>query len=93
MTYINDIITDLAPRIPETKPELTRMYALLVLAVGTSCTRENVHDAWAAYTSGTRPDHRDIIPFGYLSPETQARDEKYAAIIRLVATRRAAELL
>lgn len=58
---------------------LFRIYALLGRAKGEQVTARDVHDAWAAWALQAKPDHPAIVPFEKLSPETQAKDEPYAA--------------
>lgn len=63
--------------------DLLRLYTLLALATGEDTTDENVHDAWAAWRTVTRPDSFNLIPFEDLTPEVQAEDTPYTqAIIR-----------
>jgi hypothetical protein len=66
-------------------PDLLRLYTLLLLVTGHNTTREDVHNAWAAWRAMTRPDHPALIPFAELSPEVAALDEPYARAIRLAA--------
>ena len=91
--YLDAIAADIGALIPGCEPALLRIYAVLALAKGEHVTREDVHDAWAAWRAATRPDHPSLIPFKDLSPEVQALDEPYAEAIRKVAARFAPEEL
>lgn len=90
MNYIDKIAdrinakTDTDPLTDEWRP-LYRLYAVLVLVKGTGTTLEDVHDAWAAFTAGTRPDHRSLIPFDELTEEVQVLDAPYRDAIHAVA--------
>ena len=83
--YIARITSRLNTELGDCPPDLLRLYALLVLTTGTSTTLENVHDAWAAWRDGTRPDHDCLIPFDQLLPHVQEYDRKYMDAIRKVA--------
>lgn len=65
--------------------ELLRLYAVLACAKGRSTTREDVHDAWAAWASKHWPDHHSLVPFGMLSADTQAKDQEYVDAISKAA--------
>ena len=64
--------------------ELYRYYALLALTTGIDTTNENVHDAWAAWTSSRRPGHKSLVPFATLAPEVQALYQTYTDAIKAV---------
>lgn len=64
---------------------LFRNYALLVLNQGAEVTSEHVHNAWVAWQTGIKPDHRANVPFGDLLPGIQAMDEKFEDAIHAVA--------
>jgi len=90
MTYAEDVIERLGKNILAVDsqcddPSLLRYYALLVLTTGEDTTLENVHDAWSLWRMVTQPDHRSIIWFDQLTPETQEYDRKYAEAIRKTA--------
>lgn len=90
MSYIDKIADrinatmDAAPLSDEWRP-LFRIYAVLALVKGTGTTLEDVHDAWSAFTAGTRPDHRSLIPFDELTEEVQLLDAPYRDAIHAVA--------
>lgn len=84
--YFTDVMDALAKRIGHQEPVLEAAYAQLVLTTGLGTTSEDVHTAWAAWrVNSDRPDHPDLLPFGELTPETQAYDDKYRDAIREVA--------
>lgn len=64
---------------------LFRHYAVLCRTTGSDTTEEHVHDAWVAWQSGIKPDHRSCVPFDQLLPGIQALDTPYVDAIRLVA--------
>jgi hypothetical protein len=66
---------------------LFRLYALLLLAKGTSVTAPDVHNAWAVWMQETDPGHHAIRPFEELDPAAQASDEPFVAAIKLIAGR------
>jgi hypothetical protein len=74
---------------PESERLLYLFYAGLALAVGTSATAEQVHDAWSAWACWQRPEHPCLRPFADLAPPIRRRDESYADAIRTVMARRA----
>ena len=90
MSYIDEIADrinaelDSEPLSDEWRP-LYRIYAVLALAKGTDTTLRDVHDAWSAYTAGTRPDHRSLIPFDDLTEDVQRLDTPYRDAIHSVA--------
>jgi hypothetical protein len=64
---------------------LYRNYALLALTKGEATTNEDVHNAWVAWASSTKPKHPSLIPYRDLTPEVQALDTPYTEAIRCVA--------
>lgn len=78
MIYVNNVLNLLDEELPGLPSDLLDFYALLVLTTGENTTLENVHDAWAMYTSLKRPDHKSLIPFEELTVEVQELDRKYA---------------
>lgn len=64
---------------------LLDLYLLLVLSKGGNTTLKDVHDAWAIWKNTKMPEHRSLIPFDELSPETQELDREYANAIIEVA--------
>ncbi|HEY2194510.1 MAG TPA: hypothetical protein VGH76_19740 [Actinomycetospora sp.] len=93
MTYIDDATHELNAQLSASHagngcpPELTKLYALLVLTRGADCTLEDVHDAWAVWTAAERPEHRSLIPFSDLAVDVQLLDVPYRDAIRAAATR------
>ena len=66
---------------------LFRLYAVLALAKGVAVTREDVHDAWSAWMSGTDPDHESLKPYHDLTADVQMQDQPYVEAIHAVASR------
>lgn len=62
--------------------EILRLYAVLAFAKGKDTTREDVHDAWAAWTAKHRPGHPALVPFAMLDADAQAKDQLYVDAIR-----------
>lgn len=65
--------------------ELARVYALLALTVGQNVTFEDVHNAWAVWRTATKPDHADLVPFEFLTHETQLYDAPFVLFIAQAA--------
>lgn len=94
MTYIDDLagaIRRVVP--PQMLPEgdsgaLFRIYAVLAMAKGEMVVLEDVHDAWAAWMSAQKPDHRSLKPLAELPAEIQGADQPYLDAIRAVARER-----
>ena len=90
MNYIDRIAGNIGDRCgmcmsdPEQR-RLLRLYAVLALTRGWSTTREDVHNAWAAWRLETRPEHPAIVPFALLDGPTQELDEPYRKAIADVA--------
>jgi hypothetical protein len=84
MNYIDATVGKLAETMP-CDEDLLRLYALLALTVGTSCTNTHVHDAWAVWRTTTNPKHPSLVPYDQLTPADQEVDGSYAAVIRAVA--------
>jgi hypothetical protein len=81
----------------EETASLFRLYAVLALAKGAAVTREDVHNAWAAWMSAKDPDHESIRPYSELTANVQVQDQPYVvaihtAIARLDSSRNADEL-
>lgn len=96
MSYLERLAQDIQAEIPaayvpsgETEM-LFLLYALLLLAKGESVTREDVHNAWAAWKllQGQDQDHEAVVPYDQLSREKQEEDSPYMFAIRRVASRR-----
>ena len=77
----------LAAEVPGLPDDLLDLYTLLVLQArrGRPVTSEDVHDAWAVWTSRLRPGHRSLVPFDALTPEVQALDDPYRDAIARAA--------
>lgn len=94
MNYLDEIGAKIRSRVSisdlpdENTHGLFRIYAVLLLAKGTSVTSEDVHNAWAAWMSEVDPSHDAIIPFSELPPCAAADDLPYAEAIRLTAEAR-----
>ena len=90
-TYIGSIAFRIRDRVHEsTSPnqsddELYLLYAVLMLVKGEAVTREDVHNAWAAWKAPIDPDHESIRPFAELSLSVQAEDDPYVEAIRAEA--------
>jgi hypothetical protein len=92
MNYIDKIARDIGEHCgmrnaDENGMRLLRIYAVLALTVGEQVTWEHVHDAWSAWRSDTKPDHKSIVWFHELVPDVQALDAKYADAIAKIAGR------
>ena len=83
--YVQEVLDELAERLPDCDTPLLELYALLALTAGTGTTLEDVHQAWAVWRNRTRPDHPSLVPFAALAPEVRELDRKYAEAIREVA--------
>lgn len=85
MNYIEEVKTELSKHIKVGKG-LTNYYSLLVLLLGEETSLADVHDAWAVnidstWDKTTLGNHRSCIPFDELSPEIQAKDQKFVDAI------------
>src|SRR5262249_13093175 len=74
---------------PEKSDGLFMLYAVLMRAKGVDVTLSDVHDAWAAWISSTAGQHKSLVPFESLGPETQQQDLPYVEAIHRAARRRA----
>jgi hypothetical protein len=74
---------------PENSDALFMLYAVLMRVKGEKVTPSDVHDAWAAWISGTEGQHKSLVPFESLDPETQQEDYPYVEAIHRAARRRA----
>lgn len=94
MNYIDEIAERIRADVPpELLPsgdttKLFRLYSLLALAKGAGVTREDVHDAWAAWMSASDPDHEAIRPFHELPEDKRREDQPFVDAIRAAAPRR-----
>jgi hypothetical protein len=93
MNYMAEIATSIRREVdPVLLPDgesdgLFLFYAVLALAKGTVVTAEDVHNAWAAWMTGSNPDHESIKRFSDLSAAVQREDEPFVRAIRHVAGR------
>lgn len=91
MTYLEEIATAIHDAVPsdalpdEDTTSLFLMYAVLLLAKGEGVTREDVHNAWVAWTTSKGEDHESLVLFSELSPDTQSEDSPFVVAIRTVA--------
>ena len=91
MTYLEDIAREIRNTVPddalpdEDTTSLFLSYAVLLLAKGEAVTREDVHNAWVAWTLSKGEDHETLVPFSELSSETQSEDSPFVLAIRQVA--------
>jgi hypothetical protein len=90
-TYIEAVAEEIHRRLPAgvTSPDRDRglylLYAVLALTVGERVTREDVHDAWAAWMALQGSSHSALRPFRELPAEEQERDEPFRKAIQEVA--------
>lgn len=92
MNYVEQLAVDIYAAVhgypmPDNERLLYLFYAALALAVGTTATPEQVHDAWSAWACAQRAEHPCLRPFGELAPGVRQRDERYAEAIRVVMAR------
>lgn len=85
MNYASQLVAKLTEYLPDCDPELIRLYALAAMFCGQEVTNEDVHDAWALFTSARRPDHAYLVPFYELPEEIQELDAPYRDAIRRAA--------
>lgn len=91
MTYLEAIATAIHDAVPsdalpdEDTTSLFLMYAVLLLAKGEDVSREDVHNAWVAWTISKGEGHESLVPFSELSPDTQSEDSPFVVAIRTVA--------
>lgn len=84
MNYVEDVLLKLIDL--NLGPELTDLYALLVLVKGENTTLEDVHDAWAVWKNRIVPGHKSLIRFDGLTEEVQELDRPYKnAIVEAAA--------
>lgn len=84
LNYVQVVIDKLNAEI-DLYPDLTELYALLVLTKGLATTLEDVHDAWSIWQNRTVANHRSLIPFDELTLEIQELDRPYMDAIHAVA--------
>jgi hypothetical protein len=92
MSYLDDLAEEIRSRVPDAAvPEdddaekLFRGYAVLLLAKGTNVTREDVHNAWAAWMLNKEEAHESIVPFDALGADVQREDSPFVTAIREAA--------
>jgi len=85
-----EIREELDPRSLPDEPadDLLRVYAVLVLALGSAVRAEDVHNAWVAWMVPREPDHPALVPFADLDETTRNQDAPFARAIRTVAHRK-----
>jgi hypothetical protein len=94
LNYIEELADAIRREVPrDALPDgdtamLFRLYAALALAKGEQIRLDDVHDAWAAWMSGSDPEHPSLRPYPELSPHTQRSDQPYVDAIRAVARER-----
>jgi len=76
-----------ADKLPTANTDLLFLiYAALMLAKGEAVTREDVHNAWAAWATHIGKDSEALVAFDQLSPDVQAQDQPFVdAIVRMAA--------
>jgi hypothetical protein len=94
MNYIEQLATEIYETVnqcpmPDEQRLLYLFYAGLALAVGTSVTPEQVHDAWCAWASAQGVEHPCLRPYSELDPRTRQLDVPFADAIRTVMAHRA----
>lgn len=91
MTYLTDIAAAIKHELPsELVPDsdaddLMLLYALLCRTVGSSVSRENVHDAWTVWMTQRGETHESMVPYTDLNEGVRSEDEPFVAAIRRVA--------
>lgn len=94
MNYLDALADAIRREVPESAlpngdtADLFRLYAVLTLVKGAAVTREDVHNAWAAWMSADDPTHEAIKPYDELVENVQREDQVYVEAIRTVASRR-----
>ena len=94
MTYLEEIAAAIRRAVPsdalpnEDTASLFRIYAVLLLAKGQNVSREDVHNAWVAWTVSKGENHESLVPYSELSSDTQSEDSPFVLAIRIVARRR-----
>jgi len=92
VNYLSEIAAQIRGELVGALPDgdvsrLLEIYAVLVLALGSTVTAADVHNAWAAWMTPQDPRHPSIVPFEHLDPVTASSDEPFAEALRKVAAR------
>jgi hypothetical protein len=91
VTYLEEIATAIRDAVPsevlpdEDTTSLFLTYAVLLLAKGEGVSREDVHNAWVAWTISKGEQHESLVPFSNLSTDTQSEDSPFVVAIRMIA--------
>lgn len=92
MNYLEELAAEIRAAVPDgvlpdaDLSELMLIYAVLARAKGPAVTAEDVHDAWAAWTTRRNPRHASLRPFADLPSDKRVTDEAFAHAIRSVAS-------
>lgn len=92
MSYVSELADAIRAQVPEDLlPDedselLFLMYAVLLLAKRGDVTREDVHNAWAAWMTHRGEEHESLVPFNELPPATRAEDGPFVLAIKRVAS-------
>jgi hypothetical protein len=92
MNYIDQLASRIRAEVPpsvlpdEDVTPLFRGYAVLLLALGSKVTAEDVHNAWAAWMAERHSDHPALVPFKQLDPDTIEGDSPFLRALRIVAS-------
>lgn len=91
MSYLDDLADAICSEAPELQVPsedaamLFRMYAVLLLGLGTSVRPADVHNAWVAWMSERQPDHPSLVPYDELPSSVAREDDAYVEAIHRVA--------
>jgi hypothetical protein len=77
INYASKMIDAINYELPGLTPELAQLYSLLALVKGAETTLEDVHNAWAIWTTVVRGQHKSLIPFAELTSAIQELDREY----------------
>jgi hypothetical protein len=95
MNYLSTLADKIRAEVPdnllpdEDSELLFLMYAVLLLSKGADVTREDVHNAWAAWMTHIGKRHESLVPFADLPSATKDEDDPFVQAIRKVARHRA----
>ncbi|MHB8188563.1 MAG: DUF7701 domain-containing protein [Dermatophilaceae bacterium] len=93
MTYLDDLAQAIRDQVPNSKlPHedtrgLFRLYAVLLLGLGTHVTAADVHNAWVAWMCDRDASHESLVAYEALPADVAREDEPYVEAIRRVARR------